>query len=302
MPDFFFENEPPDTEAVSLGASRIRQLKKQLNVALSKLFSSITDTNASLLSNSITSNELSSAVNDAQDAQRAVTTDHVRNVAITTAKLADNAVTTAKLPDGAVTTAKLADQAVTPAKLADTLDLSAKSVVLPVSAIPVVARRSNIFSLQEAEPTGPWSITNIRWDFNQNTFTYYTHLGGVHKPGPASSAGTPFSPTIVKSPHWYKVELAIESLYGDPSSGGVWLLVPGSRVFEHFDNNSDIFWVGASNSFVSCYLDAGPNNSWNAYTYAANANQTTTSDVSSRPFKIRCTAFWFTSLEDIYNP
>ncbi len=53
------------------------------------------------------------------DDQRAVTTDHIRNLAVTTAKIADLNVTTGKLADGAVTNAKIAFVAVQTGNLAD---------------------------------------------------------------------------------------------------------------------------------------------------------------------------------------
>lgn len=52
------------------------------------------------------------------DANRAVTTNHIRDSAITTAKIADSNVTTAKIADVNVTTAKIADGAITQAKRA----------------------------------------------------------------------------------------------------------------------------------------------------------------------------------------
>ena len=62
------------------------------------------------------------------DANRAVTTNHIRDNAITTAKLADNSVTTAKIVDANVTTAKIADSNITSAKLVDDIITTAKLV------------------------------------------------------------------------------------------------------------------------------------------------------------------------------
>jgi hypothetical protein len=93
--------------------------------------------NAGLLrvkDNGIDNNKLKSDVSE--DANRAVTTDHIRDLAVTLAKIADNAVDAAKLKsdaftdgnravttdhirDLAVTTAKIAALAVTNAKIAD---------------------------------------------------------------------------------------------------------------------------------------------------------------------------------------
>ncbi|WP_298269434.1 hypothetical protein [Geobacter sp.] len=77
---------------------------------------------------SVSSVKLQSAASDAQDAQRAVTANHIRNRSVTEPKLADGAVSTRtiqdkavtadKLLDGSVATVKLADDAVTQAKIA----------------------------------------------------------------------------------------------------------------------------------------------------------------------------------------
>lgn len=56
------------------------------------------------------------------DANRAVTTNHIRDSAVTTAKIADANVTTAKIADDAVTAAKLADSASTDGDRAVTTD------------------------------------------------------------------------------------------------------------------------------------------------------------------------------------
>jgi len=76
------------------------------------------------------------SASDVNDAQRAVTTNHIRNLNVTEPKLADNAVSTRtiadnavtspKIADGSVGTAELANGAVTEDKLADNVVTSAK--------------------------------------------------------------------------------------------------------------------------------------------------------------------------------
>ena len=75
-------------------------------------------TTAKLVDNSVDSAKLKSSVST--DADRAVTTDHVRNLAITSAKIADNTIESAKLLNSSVDSTKLkssasvdADRAVT---------------------------------------------------------------------------------------------------------------------------------------------------------------------------------------------
>ena len=60
------------------------------------------------------------------DADRAVTTDHIRNLAINTSKITDSAVTAAKIGSNAVTESKISDLNVTTAKLADNAVTTAK--------------------------------------------------------------------------------------------------------------------------------------------------------------------------------
>jgi hypothetical protein len=97
-----------------------------------------------LVNDSVTSDKLADDVS--VDANRAVTTNHIRDLNVTTAKIAANAVTDAKLSssttvdasravttnhirDLAITTAKLTDDSVTSAKLADDASVDANRAV-----------------------------------------------------------------------------------------------------------------------------------------------------------------------------
>jgi alpha-tubulin suppressor-like RCC1 family protein len=60
-----------------------------------------------LATNAVTADVLSSSAS--VDSERAVTTNHIRNISVSSEKLSDLAVTTPKLADGAVTSIKLAD-------------------------------------------------------------------------------------------------------------------------------------------------------------------------------------------------
>ena len=97
-----------------------------------------------LVNDSVTSDKLSDSTT--VDANRAVTTNHIRDIAVTTAKIADDSVTSAKLADDAVTdanravttnhirdlavsTAKVAANAITDAKLSSSASVDASRAV-----------------------------------------------------------------------------------------------------------------------------------------------------------------------------
>lgn len=128
MADIFSSTNPPNTEAVKLGALRIRELKAILQNTLGRIYSlSTTDSTSATvteISNCISGTMLKSSGSD--DTQRAVSTNHIKDTAVSTSKIQDTAVTAAKLAADAVTTAKILDSNVTTAKIADGAVTTAK--------------------------------------------------------------------------------------------------------------------------------------------------------------------------------
>lgn len=107
---------PANSEAVKLGAQRIRELKTDLNAALALLY----DDDATLKDASIGTDQLVAlAVTAAKIAADAVTTAKILDANVTAAKLASDSVTTVKILDANVTEGKIADDAVTGDKIAD---------------------------------------------------------------------------------------------------------------------------------------------------------------------------------------
>jgi hypothetical protein len=125
----FNATEPANTEAVKLGAQRIREMKTTLNTLLSQIF----DDALVFLSSWITTAMITdSNVTTAKIADSNVTTAKIADSNVTTAKIADSNVTTAKIADLNVTTGKLADSAVTNAKIADGTIEDAKLSTAPI--------------------------------------------------------------------------------------------------------------------------------------------------------------------------
>ncbi len=117
---------PTDTEAVKLGAQRIRELKTDLNTLLGTVFED-------------NGNPKVNTVGTDQIVALAVTTAKIANLAVTAAQLAADAVTTAKILDANVTTAKLADDSVTVDKIANDAVGTAQLIALSVTNDKIAA-------------------------------------------------------------------------------------------------------------------------------------------------------------------
>lgn len=105
---YFDATIPANSEAVKLGAQRIRDLKTSLNTLIASLWNDA----GVFLSNVIPAASLvNSSVTSAQMAANSVVTAAITDANVTTAKILDANVTTAKILDANVTAAKLDENA-----------------------------------------------------------------------------------------------------------------------------------------------------------------------------------------------
>jgi hypothetical protein len=99
----FDVTNPPNSQALKLGALRIREMKTILNNTLGLLYtlsaSDSTSASVSEVANSVSGTMLKQHASD--DSARAIATNHIKDGAVTVAKIGDNAVTSAKLQSSA---------------------------------------------------------------------------------------------------------------------------------------------------------------------------------------------------------
>lgn len=138
----FNDSVPAGSEAVKLGASRIREMKTTLNTALSQIFSD----SLVFIPKFVTSTLLA---NDASDnSLRAVDTNHIKTGAVATAKIADGALTA-----DAAGRLKMADLFITLAKLATDIFNTVTLKSTPVNG--------DKFILADSEASGATKYTTI---------------------------------------------------------------------------------------------------------------------------------------------
>jgi alpha-tubulin suppressor-like RCC1 family protein len=101
-------------------------------------------TTAKLVDDAVTADKLQA--DPSNNANRAVTTNHIQDSAITTAKILDSNVTTPKIADGAITNVKLADNSLTISKFiaADQTYLSNAGTARPGSSVVTNGSVENI--------------------------------------------------------------------------------------------------------------------------------------------------------------
>ncbi len=127
----FDDTAPAGSEAVKLGAKRIRDLKTSLNTLLGTLFND----DGSPKDNTVTTDEIAdAAVTAVKLATDAVETAKIKDAAVTAVKLATDAVETVKIKDAAVTAVKLATDSIITVKIQDAAVTSAKIAAGAITA------------------------------------------------------------------------------------------------------------------------------------------------------------------------
>jgi len=160
------EATPADTELISNGDDRIRELKRSIRQRLITVFPGWPAADPLVLAGG--------SVGNTQINPGALSGDRIANLGIGSAQLADGAVTAIKLLDGAVATAKLADGAVATAKIADNAVTQAKLADSSVSTSKVQAGGITVDKIASSVRDTSLKIIGITAQGVSGTFPAYT--------------------------------------------------------------------------------------------------------------------------------